>query len=204
MSIIKVGLTGGIASGKTTLAKMFKSLGAEIIDADKIARRVVKKGLPAYQKIVKTFGDQCLNKKGEINRSYLGKIVFADPEKRKRLNDIVHPEVFKIEKKEENKIRKRNPKAVILYDIPLLIETGSHLKMDRVILVHVRRKVQIERLRRRNRLTPEESLKRIRAQISFKQKKRAADYLINGEGKRSEIFKKVKQCYEEITRKYKL
>ena len=197
-SVIKVGLTGGIASGKSTIAKMFKTLGAEIIDADKIARQVVEKGMPAYRRVVKTFGIECLNKKGEINRPHLGKIVFSDPEKRKTLNAIVHPEVFKMQKKEERTIRGGNSDAVIIFDVPLLMETGSHLSMDKVVLVQVDKDVQVNRLMTRNHLSKKESLTRIRAQMPFYKKKKLADYVIDGGSARTEIRKRVKTIYDEI------
>lgn len=204
MGMVRIGLTGGIASGKSTVASMFKMLGAELIDADRIAHQVIQKGTPAYKKIIKTFGRDCLDKKGEINRKTLGKMVFNDPEKRKTLNAIVHPDVFKKEKEEEKKILKKNRNAVIIYDIPLLIETGSHLKMDKVILVHVKREKQIERIMNRNRLTREESLNRVRAQFPLYQKKKHADYLINGDDVRENTEKKVKKIFEKILREYSI
>jgi dephospho-CoA kinase len=202
MGVVRIGLTGGIASGKSTVARMFKGLGAELIDADRIAHQVIKKGTGAYKKIIKKFGKVCLDQKGEINRKYLGEMIFNDPEKRRVLNAIVHPDVFKKEKEEERKISKKNRNAIIIYDIPLLIETGSHLKMDKVILVHVKREKQIERLMNRNRLTREESLKRVRAQFPFYQKKKLADYLINGDIAGGGTEKRVKNIFEKILREY--
>jgi dephospho-CoA kinase len=196
--MVKIGLTGGIASGKSTIAKLFKKLGAEVIDADKIAHNAIAPGTPAYKKIVKILGSRHLNKKGEINRTALGKTVFSDPEKLKKLNAIVHPEVFKEEKREEKKIREKNPHAVIIFDIPLLFETGSYLKMDKVVLVYTRREAQVKRLMTRNHLTREESLKRIRAQMPFCQKKKLADYIVSGEDAGSRTEKKVKQIYQKI------
>jgi dephospho-CoA kinase len=202
MGVVRIGLTGGIASGKTTVARMFKTLGAQLIDADRIAHQALQKGTPPYKKITKKFGRACLDKKGEIDRKYLGKIVFSDPEKIKIVNAIVHPYVFKKEKEEEKKILKKNRNAVIIYDIPLLIETGSHLKMDKVILVYVKREKQLERIMIRNRLTREESMNRVRAQLPFYQKKKHADYLINGDEIREKTEKKVKKIFEKIIREY--
>lgn len=204
MGAARIGLTGGIASGKSSVARMFKALGAELIDADRIAHQVIKKGTPAYKKILKLFGGACLDKTGEIHRGYLGKIIFNDPEKRKKVNAIVHPDVFKKEKEEEKKIFKKNRNAVIIYDMPLLIETGSHLRMDRVILIHVKREKQIERIMNRNRLTREESLNRVRAQLPLYQKKKHADYLINGDEIREKTEKKVKRIFEKIVREFSI
>lgn len=202
MGIVRIGLTGGIASGKSTVARIFRSLGAELIDADLIAHKVIEKNKPAYRKIVKTFGQVCLRKNGEINRNVLGKIVFKNPDQRKILNAIVHPEVFKEEKEAEKRIRKKNRNAIIVYDIPLLIETGSYSKMDKVVLVYVKREEQIERLMLRNHLTKEESLQRIQAQIPLDQKKKYADYLINGDENREKTLRRVKKVFEEIREEF--
>jgi dephospho-CoA kinase len=204
MGILKIGLTGGIASGKTTIAGIFKELGAEIIDADLIARKVSQKGTSVYKEIVKAFGKNCLKKDGEIDRKKIGKIIFESPDKRKLLNAIIHPEIFKKERLLEREIKKRNKHAVILYDIPLLIETGSFAKMESVVLVHVKRETQISRLMKRNRLTRDESLNRIQAQLPFSQKKKYADYLIRGDETRDKTVKRVKKIYSEILRRYSL
>ncbi|MFI5303949.1 MAG: dephospho-CoA kinase [Nitrospiria bacterium] len=198
MGILKIGLTGGIASGKSTIARIFKDLGAELIDADLIAHQVIQKGNPAYRKIVKRFGKDCLKRNGEINRKILGKIIFENPDKRKILNDIVHPEVFKRKIEAERKIVKRNENAVIVFDIPLLIETGSYSTMDKVVLVYVKREKQIERLMKRNHLSREDSQKRIRAQSPFKLKKQYADYVIRGDEDLGKTRKNVKRILDKI------
>ena len=178
--IIRIGLTGGIASGKSTIARIFRHLGADLIDADRIARQAIRSGTPAYRKIVRRFGRNFLRRDKEINRKKLGKYIFEHPDQRELLNAIVHPEVFRKEKEAERTIRKKKAHAVIIYDVPLLIETGSYRRMDKVILVHVTRKLQIDRLRKRNGLTREESLKRIRAQLPFHMKKKVSDFVISG------------------------
>ncbi|MBI1823406.1 MAG: dephospho-CoA kinase [Nitrospirae bacterium] len=203
MGILKIGLTGGIAAGKSRIAKMFKALGTELIDADLIARQVTEIGTPAYKKMVRAFGPSCLNKKGEIDRKKMGKIVFENPEKRKILNTIVHPEIFKKERVIERQIKRKNRNAVIVYDSPLLIETGSFVKMDAVVLVHVKREIQISRLIKRNHLTLDESVKRVRAQFSHSQKRKYADYLIKGDEGRESTRKRVHKIFREILEEFR-
>lgn len=174
------GLTGGIGTGKTTVAKFFKEWGVHIIDADVIAREVVKKGLPAWEEIRREFGPSVLRDDGEIDREKLGKIVFSSQEKRERLNAIVHPYVRERMLAELEKAL-RESKDVIL-DIPLLFENRIHEWLRPVILVYAPEKVQIERIMKRDGLTVEECLKRIRAQMPIEEKKLLADYIIDNSG----------------------
>lgn len=195
---MRVGLTGGIASGKSTVSRIFRKLGAQIIDADQIAHEAILKGKPAYQKIVRIFGKEILKKSGEINRSRLGKEVFSDPEKLNRLNGIVHPEVFREERTRERIIRKGDPRAMILFDVPLLIESGAYLKMDKIIVVYARKETRLQRLMRRDRLSKAESLRRIKSQMPLSKKKEYADFLINGEEPVDRIREKAKKIIQLV------
>ncbi|MFZ3063739.1 MAG: dephospho-CoA kinase [Nitrospirota bacterium] len=178
--MILVGLTGGIASGKSAASKIFKKLGAYIIDADVLAREVVEPLKPAWRDIVKNFGKEILNKDNSINRQKLAEIVFNNKKKRELLNSIVHPRVFKRAKKIEKEIAKKDPKAVIIFDAALLIESGYYKKMDKNIVVYADKDVQVKRLMKRDGLTKDEAKKRIKSQMPLREKVRFADYIIDG------------------------
>lgn len=177
--MIWVGLTGGIASGKSTVSRLFREAGAFVIDADEIAHAVIRRGAPAYDGVVEAFGAVILDKKGEIDRKRLGEIVFNDARRRERLNQLVHPHVYAQAEKEKRAIAAAHPEAVILFDVPLLIETGVHREMDRVIVVYVDRATQIDRLIQRDGLTREEAERRIDAQMPLDEKRRFADEIID-------------------------
>lgn len=177
--MIWVGLTGGIASGKSTVSRLFREAGAFVIDADEIAHAVIRRGAPAYAGVVEAFGAVILDKKGEIDRKRLGEIVFNDARQRERLNQLVHPHVYARAEKEKRALAAAHPEAVILFDVPLLIETGSYREMDRVIVVYVDRATQIDRLIKRDRLTLEEAERRIDAQMPLDEKRRFADEIID-------------------------
>ncbi|MDD5434635.1 MAG: dephospho-CoA kinase [Nitrospira sp.] len=195
-----IGLTGGIASGKSVVAGILKSLGAYIIDADVIARGLVKQGLPAWQEIVEVFGKEILSGDGNINRTQLGSIVFKDPAKRETLNSILHPKILEEAARRKKEIEENDPEAIIIFDVALLIETGSLNLVDAVILVYTDEELQIKRLMERNGFTREEALARINAQLPVEDKKRFADYMIDTskpievvEQQAVEIFKKLKE-----------
>jgi len=177
--MVWVGLTGGIASGKSTVSRFFREAGAFVIDADEIAHAVIRKGEPAYAGVVEAFGAGILNKTGEIDRKRLGEIVFNDAARRERLNQLVHPHVYARAETEKKAIAAAHPEGVILFDVPLLIETGAHQEMDRVILVYVDRATQIDRLIKRDGLTREEAERRIDAQMPLDEKRRFADEIID-------------------------
>ncbi|MBR8664093.1 dephospho-CoA kinase [Bacillus paralicheniformis] len=176
-----IGLTGGIASGKSTVAQMFQQCGITVVDADVIAKEAVEQGMPAYQKIVETFGQGVLLETGGIDRRKLGEIVFTNEEKRMQLNAIVHPEVRKMMIKQRDEAIRGGERFVVL-DIPLLYESGLEHLTDKVIVVWVPMELQLERLMKRNRLTEDEALNRIHAQHSLDEKKKKADAVIDNSG----------------------
>ena len=180
--MIKAGLTGGIATGKSTVAGIFKDLGAKIIDADKIARRAVKKGRPTWQKILDYFGKDILLPDGEIDRAGLGKIIFNNPAKKEKLNSIVHPYVFSEMENEMSKIKKETPHAIVIRDIPLLMELGLEKKISPVILVYVPQKIQLERLMKRDGLSEKDAVSRIKSQMDIEKKKKLAHIIIDNTG----------------------
>lgn len=197
--MILVGLTGGIASGKSTASKIFKKLGAYIIDADVLAREVVEPLKPAWRDIVKNFGKEILIKDNSINRKKLAEIVFNNKKKRELLNSIVHPRVLKRAKEIEKGIAKKDPDAVIIFDAALLIESGAYKKMDKNIVVYADEDVQVRRLRKRDELTMDEAVKRIRAQIPLKKKVSFADYIIDGNKTILQVKRQVKDVFAKLS-----
>lgn len=178
--MLLVGLTGGLATGKTTVARMFADCGAYVIDADLVARQVVQPGKPAWRAVVKTFGQHILNPDRTLNRSALAAIVFRNPRKLARLGRIIHPRVAREQARLTREIAKKDPKAVIIYDAPVLIEAGAHKRMDRILVVTADQNTQIARLMKRNGLSRAEALRRIRSQLPLSRKVRHADYRVDG------------------------
>ena len=173
-----IGVTGGIASGKSSVSNWLISKGYPVIDADIAARRVVEPGMPALQEIKKIFGPDICLEDGTLNRKKLGSIVFADEEKRQVLNHIVHPAVRKWMIEETEKAFQGGAEIVFM-DIPLLYESNLTHMVDGVILVYVKPEVQLERLMIRDQYTEEEALARIRAQMPIEDKKVLADYIVD-------------------------
>ncbi|MFQ5588611.1 MAG: dephospho-CoA kinase [Nitrospiria bacterium] len=199
--MILVGLTGGIASGKSTVSRFFQKEGAFVVDADEIAHAVLRKGCPAYQPVIKAFGKAILDAQGEIDRKKLGKIVFRHPGQLAKLSKIIHPMVFEHLDAEKEKIRQKQPKSVVLFDAPLLIEANAHKKMDRVVLVYVDRKTQLARLMARDALTKAEAALRIEAQMPINDKVPFADEVIHNEKPRDLVKKDVHCIYERLLKK---
>ncbi|MCC9089153.1 MULTISPECIES: dephospho-CoA kinase [Bacillus] len=172
-----IGLTGGIASGKSTVSQMIKELGIRVVDADVIAKEAVSKGTPALHQIVQTFGEDVLLPNGELNRQQLGAIIFSDEEKRKQLNAIVHPEVRKEMLKQRDEGINQQETFVVL-DIPLLFESQLESLVDRIIVVYTTPELQLSRLMNRNALSEEEALNRIHSQQPLEEKCQKADRVI--------------------------
>jgi len=189
MSLI-IGLTGGIASGKSTVSNMLKDMNIPVVDADIEARLAVEKGEPAYHKIVEAFGEGILLSNGEIDRQKLGSIIFHDTEKRQLLNGIVHPEVRNRMNKQIEGARKRGEKVIVL-DIPLLFESKLTHMADKTVLVNVDADIQLKRLMERNQLTKEEAEARINSQMPLSEKVALADVVINNNGSLAETRKQI-------------
>ncbi|AKO94376.1 dephospho-CoA kinase [Priestia filamentosa] len=191
---ITVGLTGGIASGKSTVSAILREHNIPVIDADIIAREVVEPGKEAYNQIVKCFGRDILLEDGTLNRSALGEIVFNDEQKRQQLNVIVHPAVRKemLSKRDHYLQHERN----VILDIPLLFESNLTHLVDKVLLVYVDEEVQLKRLIERNGFSEREALARIKAQDPLKDKVAKSDGIINNNGSKEETRKKVTHIIE--------
>lgn len=196
--MILVGLTGGIASGKSLVAGILKDLGAYLIDADEISHELIKSGSSAWKDIVNQFGLDILKDDKEIDRSRLARIIFSDPDKRLELNSILHPHIFAEEERRRKKIAEKDPAAIVIFDAPLLIECGAHELVDKVILVYVDRNTQIKRLLERDKLSKTEAVRRIASQMPLSKKKEFADYIIDGRKPKEEIEEQVRKIYDEL------
>jgi dephospho-CoA kinase len=180
--LVIAGLTGGIASGKSTVSAFLEDAGAVIVDADKIAREVVQKGQPAWREIVGAFGQTILLPDGEINRVLLGDIIFNDPAQKQLLNRIVHPGVISETASRLTEIERNQPNPVVILDVPLLIESGMDTGLSDIIVVYIPEPVQIQRLMGRDALTQSQALARIRSQMPIEEKKKRATIVIDNSG----------------------
>ena len=176
-----IGLTGSIASGKSTVAKMLMEYQLPIVDADVVARLVVEPGSPTLQKIVEAFGEEALTKNGEMNRQVIGALIFHDEEKRKILNGIIHPAIRKEMLRQRDAHIDNGMKNVVM-DIPLLFESKLQHFVDKILVVSVSEEIQLKRLMERNQLTEEDAIARIRSQLPLVEKELGADAVIHNNG----------------------
>ncbi len=194
-----VGLTGNIGSGKSTVARVLKELGALVIDTDRVARDVVAPGTPALQKIADTFGPQVLNPDGTLNRQQVAEIVFTDSQARERLNGIVHPEIRKVLLQAIADYRKSGAAPLLVIEAPLMIETGLHLLMDEVWLVTVAPATQLARVTARDG-SEEEARRRMNAQMPQEEKIPLARRIIDNSGDLDATRRQVLQAWKEATK----
>lgn len=198
--MLLIGLTGGVATGKSTVVRRLKELGAAVIDADQLAREVVEPGEPALEEIRQRFGPEVIGEDGQLDRARLARIVFEDEEARKALEAIVHP---RIRSRMRAKIEefKAQGEPVVVCDIPLLFETGVALDwVDRTVVVYAPKEVQLQRLMARNGLTLEEAERRIAAQMPTEEKARRADAVIDNSRGLEETFRQVDALWKEWMR----
>lgn len=174
-----IGLTGGIASGKSTVSSMLVELGASLVDADRLAREVVLPGTPTLQAVIDAFGQAIVADDGSLDRKKLGEIVFADESARKRLESILHPAIRELMKERMNKLESDHPKGLVVVDVPLMYESSLASMFDEVMLVYVPANVQLERLMKRDGLSREQAQARLRAQMPIEQKREMADWIID-------------------------
>src|SRR6266545_7231728 len=177
--MLRVGLTGSIGVGKSFVSGVLVELGCRVLDADEIAREVVAPGSPALREVVGAFGAEILQSDGTLDRSKLGALVFADPDKRVSLNSILHPYIIAQQDQQLRKWETEEPNGIAVVDAALMIESGGFKRFDKLIVVHCRPEVQLERVMARNGLSREEAERRISAQLPQEDKKSFADYLID-------------------------
>ena len=197
MSLL-VGLTGGMGSGKTLAASFFNDLGAFVLDADLICRKLVEPGQPALMEISDTFGKEIFTASGNLDRKRLAAIVFGDPEKKRTLEGIIHPKVFESEGLEYESIRKKHPKAVVIVDAALLIESGNYKKMDKVIVVNSDEKSRINRILARSEMNYDEVTVRIKNQMPSEEKVGYADFVLENSLDKDNLRAKVKDIHAKL------
>lgn len=190
-----IGLTGGIASGKSTVSELLTTFGFKVVDADTAAREAVAKGTPGIEKVREVFGDEAIDENGEMDRKYMGDLVFNYPGERIKLNEIVHPIVREIMEEKKQQFLKEGHNVIM--DIPLLYENELQDTVDEVWLVYTSESIQIDRLMERNDLTQEEAKARVYSQISIDKKSRMADHVIDNLGDKLELKQNLERLLSE-------
>lgn len=196
--MIVIGLTGGIASGKSTVSRILQELGAPVIDADAIVHDLQQPGKPVTLAIAREFGTEVLHEDGSLDRAALSRIVFADAGRRKALEAIVHPAVREEMWRAVDRYRAEDRPAVVL-DVPLLIESQLHRTVDRVWVVYIDKTLQLARLMARDGLTPEQAEQRITAQMSLDEKRTFADLVIDNRGTMAQTREQVELAWRDVT-----
>ncbi|WP_017466550.1 dephospho-CoA kinase [Staphylococcus aureus] len=190
-----IGLTGGIGSGKSTVSELLSVFGFKVVDADKAAREAVKKGSKGLAQVREVFGDEAIDENGEMNRRYMGDLVFNHPEKRLELNAIIHPIVRDIMEEEKQEYLKQGYNVIM--DIPLLFENELENTVDEVWVVYTSESIQMDRLMQRNNLSLEDAKARVYSQISIDKKSRMADHVIDNLGDKLELKQNLERLLEE-------
>jgi len=193
-----VGVTGGIASGKSTVSRMLEETGAPAVDFDVLARQVVEPGKPAFKEIIAFFGERVLQSDGRLDRKKLGGIVFADEDKRKALENMTHPRIVEAFLDQVAEIARRDPHAIIQAVVPLLFEVNLQHLVHKVLLVYIPREMQIERLMKRDGISREAAQNILKAQLPIEEKPAHADFVIHNEGTLEETRRQVEQVWEAL------
>jgi len=190
-----IGLTGGIASGKSTASAYIEDRGYPVLDADKFSRKATAKGGPSYRGIIEAFGEDILAPDGEIDRQKLGSIIFSDPGRRKVLNGLVHPEIRRMMNEERDRLLKESH---VFLDIPLLFENGLDDQCDITLTVYVDESIQKSRLMERNGLSRTEAESRIGSQMPLSEKRDRSDYVLDNSGSREKLYEQIEQFLTKI------
>ena len=198
MSLL-VGITGEMGSGKTLAASIFHEFGAHILDADVICRKLVEPGQPALKEISECFGKSIIDEFGNLDRKKLAQVIFYDPKKKNDLENILHPRVFEVENLEYKNISQKHPKALVMIDAALLIESGNYKKMDKVIVVKTNKKTQIERVLAQSGWSYNEVVARINNQMPITEKIKYADFVLDNSLDKASLRKKVKDLHIKLS-----
>ena len=193
-----VGLTGGVASGKTAVSRVLREEGAYIIDADQIARELVQPHKPAWNEIIRAFGKEILQEDRSVHRKKLADKIFTDPGQRKVLNQILHPRIKEEITRRAREIGQKDPEAIVVIDAPLLVELGMHHNVDRLIVVTSTQMQQVERLKKRDGRSTEEALGLLSSQMPVEEKAKLADFVVRNEGSLEEMKKRAKEVFKEL------
>jgi len=180
--MLKVGLTGGIASGKSTVGRMFGELGCKVIDSDRITRQLFEAGNPVNAAVAQAFGSRVVSSDGSIDRRVLGEMVFNNPDLRQKLNSLVHPAIIHRQKEFLAQVAAENPHGIGIVEAALIIEAGNYKNYDKVIVVTCSPEVQRRRLQERSRLTPQQIEARIASQMPLEEKLKFADFVVDNSG----------------------
>jgi len=196
--MLRIGLTGSIGVGKSFVASVFGELGCHVLDADDTAREVVEQGTPGLKDIVEAFGEDVLQPDGALDRKELAAIVFGDETKRLQLNAILHPRIMERQDEILRRWESEDPNGVGIVDAALMIESGGYKRFDKLIVVHCRPEVQLERVMLRNSLTRDEAQKRIDSQMSQEEKQRFGDFLIDTSDGFEPTRQRTKEVYDQL------
>ena len=196
--MLVVGLTGGAASGKTTVSQFLKEEGAYLIDADQIARDLVQPHTPLWSELVRVFGESILKQDGSLDRKKLSAIIFSDPQKRRLLNELIHPRIKEEIDRRRKEIGEQDPEAIVVIDAPLLVETGSYREMDQVIVVTCTETQQLERLKQRDGASLEKAREILSAQMALEEKITVADHVIRNENSLEETRRRAKEVFKAL------
>ena len=193
-----IGLTGGIASGKSTVARMLAAEGAEIIDADLLAREAVEPDGAAYKAVVAAFGTEVVTPDGQLDRQRLGALVFGDEGRRRQLEGLIHPYVREEMEKRRAQIARQRPGALVVLDVPLLFESEMDRGLSEIVVVYLPRRLQLQRLMARDGLSETDARARIDAQLDIEVKRRRASRVIDNSGGREETRRQVRALYRDL------
>ena len=196
--MLRIGLTGSIGVGKSFVASVFGELGCHVLDADDTAREVVEQGTPGLKDIVEAFGEDVLQPDGALDRKQLAAIVFGDETKRLQLNAILHPRIMERQDEILRRWESEDPNGVGIVDAALMIESGGYKRFDKLIVVHCRPEVQLERVMLRNSLTRDEAQKRIDSQMSQEEKQRFGDFLIDTSDGFEPTRQRTREVYDQL------
>jgi len=196
--VLKVGLTGGIGCGKTTVGLMFVARGCRLIDSDRITHALFEPGEAVYESVVHEFGPEILDASGRIDRSRLAAIVFSEPLRREKLNFLVHPAIKQLQDAFLETVRREDPTAIAIVDAALMVETGSYKRYDRLVVVTCRPEQQRGRLKGRSGLTPESIEARIQSQMPLLEKAGYADFVVDNSGSLEDTECRVEEIYKEF------
>jgi len=196
--MLRIGLTGSIGVGKSFVASVFVELGCHLVDADLTSREVVRPGSPGLKAVVEHFGAEILFDDGTLNRKALGAVIFADEQERLVLNSILHPYIIAQQDKILSEWEEKDPDGIGIVDAALMIESGGYQRFDKLVVVHCRPEVQLERLMLRDALSRDEAQRRINSQMSQEEKQQYADYLIDTSDGFEPTRLRTKQVFEEL------